>query len=235
MNVWDDYYTAGLYPFQDGVIKLLRSLRLPFFLTGGTALARAYLGHRYSDDLDYFVNDDPDFLIHVRSFENALRQAAGTETWRFEAEGVIRSDRFVSIPLAAGDRTLKIDLVNDIGFRVGAPVDHPELGLIDTLGNIFSNKLGALSRYAEKDVADIWAIWKAHGADWPAALRAAARKDAGLDVVVAAEIIGSFPRGRLGNIRWSRPVDADLFMADLMRIAEEMLGITGLENNGTGD
>jgi hypothetical protein len=29
-----------------GLIRILRTLGTPFFLTGGTALARAYLGHR---------------------------------------------------------------------------------------------------------------------------------------------------------------------------------------------
>jgi hypothetical protein len=30
-----------------------------FYLTGGTALAAFYLFHRYSDDLDFFTNDQP--------------------------------------------------------------------------------------------------------------------------------------------------------------------------------
>jgi len=32
-----------------------------FYLTGGTALGRHYLNHRYSDDLDLFVNRNTDF------------------------------------------------------------------------------------------------------------------------------------------------------------------------------
>ncbi|MDR0551108.1 MAG: nucleotidyl transferase AbiEii/AbiGii toxin family protein [Spirochaetaceae bacterium] len=28
-----------------------------FFLTGGTALSRAYYNHRYSDDLDFFLDN----------------------------------------------------------------------------------------------------------------------------------------------------------------------------------
>jgi hypothetical protein len=42
----ENFYMTDLYPFQDGVIRILRTLGTPFFLTGGTALARAYLGHR---------------------------------------------------------------------------------------------------------------------------------------------------------------------------------------------
>jgi len=32
----------------------------PFYLTGGTALSRGYFNHRYSDDLDLFVNNHKD-------------------------------------------------------------------------------------------------------------------------------------------------------------------------------
>jgi len=50
MNDSQNFYIDSLYPFQDGVIRILRTLDTPFFLTGGTALARGYLGHRFSDD-----------------------------------------------------------------------------------------------------------------------------------------------------------------------------------------
>jgi len=50
-----------LYSQQDKVLNLLAGRLGDFYLTGGTALGRFYLGHRYSDDLDFFVNDYPDF------------------------------------------------------------------------------------------------------------------------------------------------------------------------------
>ena len=34
------------------VHKKLKTLNQPFYLTGGTAVSRGYLHHRYSDDLD---------------------------------------------------------------------------------------------------------------------------------------------------------------------------------------
>jgi len=34
-------------------------LPVEFYLTGGTTLSRVYLHHRYSDDLEFFVNDVP--------------------------------------------------------------------------------------------------------------------------------------------------------------------------------
>ncbi|MBI5050865.1 MAG: nucleotidyl transferase AbiEii/AbiGii toxin family protein, partial [Nitrospirae bacterium] len=54
-----EYYSKILYPLQDKVFPAV--IDSPFYLTGGTALSRGYYNHRYSDDLDYFVNDHSDF------------------------------------------------------------------------------------------------------------------------------------------------------------------------------
>ncbi len=71
----DDYYQNTLYPLQDKVLEIVGKLPVGFYLTGGTALSRAYLHHRYSDDLDFFVNDVPDFKSQVNSIIKALADA----------------------------------------------------------------------------------------------------------------------------------------------------------------
>jgi len=38
----------NLYPLQDGVLRIVQGLALPFYLTGGTALSRHYFAHRHS-------------------------------------------------------------------------------------------------------------------------------------------------------------------------------------------
>ena len=40
-------YLDKLYPFQDKILNLIEQLGLDFYLTGGTALGRCYLSHRY--------------------------------------------------------------------------------------------------------------------------------------------------------------------------------------------
>jgi predicted nucleotidyltransferase component of viral defense system len=61
----DHYYKNKLYPLQDRVLDLIGQTQSDFYLTGGTLLSRFVLHHRYSDDLDFFVNADPDFLEKV--------------------------------------------------------------------------------------------------------------------------------------------------------------------------
>ncbi len=60
-NMLQETYTNKLYPLQDKVLKLLEKVNTHFYLTGGTVLGRYYLHHRYSDDLDLFVNQLTNF------------------------------------------------------------------------------------------------------------------------------------------------------------------------------
>jgi len=57
---------------MDRVLALIRQADTAFYLTGGTALGRHYLHHRYSDDLDLFVNQAVDFRDQVKKALEAL-------------------------------------------------------------------------------------------------------------------------------------------------------------------
>jgi hypothetical protein len=50
-----------LYKLQDRAIAALQDVLQGFYLTGGTALDRFYLHHRYSEDLDFFINAADDY------------------------------------------------------------------------------------------------------------------------------------------------------------------------------
>ncbi|MDR0758720.1 MAG: nucleotidyl transferase AbiEii/AbiGii toxin family protein, partial [Treponema sp.] len=46
-----------------------------FFLTGGTALSRVYYRHRYSDDLDFFVNSSKEYDKQIEIIFSKLTEA----------------------------------------------------------------------------------------------------------------------------------------------------------------
>lgn len=73
------YYFKTLYPLQDQIFALLTSLETEFYLSGGTAASRRYLHHRFSDDLDFFVNDQPEFSLWAERFIQALLK--NQKTW----------------------------------------------------------------------------------------------------------------------------------------------------------
>jgi predicted nucleotidyltransferase component of viral defense system len=76
------YYLNQLYPLQDRVLRVITACDTDFYLTGGTALSRVYLHHRFSDDLDLFVNyasikdTDPRFRLYCDEVLNALVSTA---------------------------------------------------------------------------------------------------------------------------------------------------------------
>ena len=70
------FYTK-LYAFQDELLEIVRAQNVEFYLTGGTVLSRAYLNHRYSDDLDFFVNQAGDCTNGHKSHE--IQQQAGAD------------------------------------------------------------------------------------------------------------------------------------------------------------
>lgn len=59
------FYKDLLYPLQDRVLKQVAASDTPFYMTGGTVLGRFLLLHRYSDDLDFFLNAASDFRAQI--------------------------------------------------------------------------------------------------------------------------------------------------------------------------
>jgi hypothetical protein len=224
MNSPDKYYTKSLYPFQDGVLNIVKKSRLPFYLTGGTALSRGYFNHRYSDDLDFFINDSPEYASLVSRFIDELEKAGPGSILRIDKKKVRRSQHFTQIFVYPdnGDIQLKIDLVNDISYRVGDVVTHRQLGRIDTWRNILSNKLAALYRYEPKDIADIWIIARNKRFSWKTVLDEAKEKDAGLEPLAIVEILKTFPNEKIDTIKWVVCPDKRLFQSDLSKIGDDI-------------
>ncbi|MDY6792792.1 MAG: nucleotidyl transferase AbiEii/AbiGii toxin family protein [Thermodesulfobacteriota bacterium] len=71
----EKFYQNKIYPFQDKILTLVQSSNVDFYLTGGTALSRNYLRHRYSDDLDFFVNHHPEFKNQCKRVIDSLKQS----------------------------------------------------------------------------------------------------------------------------------------------------------------
>ena len=57
------WFEKVLYPFQDEALSLAARVETGFYLTGGTALGRIHLRHRYSEDLDLFGATEDDWRL----------------------------------------------------------------------------------------------------------------------------------------------------------------------------
>jgi len=225
MNSSAGFYTERLYPLQDGILRIVQELALPFYLTGGTALSRHYFAHRYSEDLDLFVSQDPDFAVHLTKLISAFEARQGKSTFRIRYESVQRFEGFATLHVTAadGETDLKIDLVNDTVPHYGGFETSPNLGRVDGWRNILSNKLSALSRFEPKDYADLWVIARNRSFPWKELVDEARTKEAGLDPVVIYDLVRSFPQEMIPSIRWAMEVDQNVFLTDLRRLAGDIL------------
>lgn len=224
-----EYYTKNLYPLQDGILNIVKELKLPFYLTGGTALNRNYFRHRYSDDIDLFVNNDIYFNQHIEALYKVLQEKQRAGLFSIDYQRTRRSENFFQLFILKEDVELKIDLVNDVASHYGDFINNHVLGKIDSLRNILSNKLSAIFRYEPKDVVDIWIICKNFKCNLREIIDEAKSKEAGVDPVAIYEILSSFPLDKLSIIKWIEKPETETFKKEIMQIAEDILH--GRENS----
>lgn len=216
----DTYYTTSLYPLQDKVLRIVDADPKDFYLTGGTALARGYLGHRYSEDLDFF--------LHTKTAFSSMTEEILGRLQGFEIATKVSSDNFVSILI---EKILKVDFVCDSGKRLGEPISSQLFSRIDTVENILANKLTAvIGRDEPRDVVDIWAIATTRVIDWETIFQAVNSKASGIFPPTVTERLESFPIDLLSEIRWiegKRPSD-EKFSQDIQEIIQEILFPPGI-------
>ncbi len=118
-------------------------------LTGGTALARLYLHHRYSDDLDLFTLQGHAGTLG-RDFANELRLRG------FAVEPVTEAVAFMRMWVGDGEDRVQVDIAPD-AQRVEPPAPSA-LGVHShTLRDIAANKIGAFENRSEvKDAVDLY-------------------------------------------------------------------------------
>ena len=156
-----------LYNLQDKVMDVLFNIEDIFYLTGGTCLSRFYQEKRYSDDLDFFSQDEPRFKVGIKNIKNVLKS-------QFRVVEYIQSKDFVRLII---DDFLQIDFMNDRVYRYGKSIILENGYHIDNIENILSNKLNAIiDRDEEKDIFDIYLICKFYNFDWNHILEIAQKK-----------------------------------------------------------
>jgi predicted nucleotidyltransferase component of viral defense system len=219
------YYLDQLYPLQDKVLRVITACDTDFYLTGGTALSRVYLQHRFSDDLDLFVNYasvkdvDPRFRLFCDEVLNALVSNADWQT-----RVALRQPFFVRAFVECDRTTLKLEFVNDVPSHLGTITVHPIFGRVDSIENILANKITAIrDRDEARDLADVWAILKKYGVSLEAAITDARSKAAGTyHAELAQRFLGVGPND-WAAVNWIKAPDQAVYLADLARIGESLL------------
>ncbi|HNR02626.1 MAG TPA: nucleotidyl transferase AbiEii/AbiGii toxin family protein [Anaerolineaceae bacterium] len=180
-----------LSPIQKTFIHIF--LQLPdqehFYLTGGTALAEYYLGHRLSYDLDFFTASDKLVLPVSYQLEKLAQEN------QLVLEVIRRFTTYVEILVNDKDKKLKVDLALDSPFRFLPTVPYTPGIRVNNYIDLCVDKLLAYYGRAEpRDAVDLYFILQSESIE--ELLELAKRKDPGFDLywfAVALKRCTNFP------------------------------------------
>jgi len=162
-----------LTPLQKQFLEIFATLpdQSQFYLSGGTALAEYYFGHRLSYDLDVFTGMDG--LVQPTSFQ--IEKVCAENNLPIK---VVR--RFATfVEFLVGDE-LKVDLALDSPFRFG-PTILSETGVqVNNYEDLSTDKLLAyFGRSEPRDAIDLYFILQKESIE--VLMEQAAQKDTGFD------------------------------------------------------
>jgi len=179
-------------------------------------LGRFYLNHRFSEDLDFFLNKSDTFHSEVKNIEKVL-----VNKFSLLKHQSIVYDDFVRYYIEDEEMALKIEFVNDIAYRCGVPNIY-KYGFIDTPLNILANKLTAVvGRDEPKDVFDICALAQHYKFNWLEVFGEAKNK-AIINEIDVEQRIKSFPVLLFQKVNWQiLPVDLDSVNKAIQTIAND--------------
>ena len=217
MNSSEKDYSK-LYLLQDKFLSWWNTLNLPFYLTGGTALGRFYLNHRFSEDLDFFTNANPQYLRYMAEVKKRI-----SSQFEINTQQSLFSEDFTRLFIIKDDISLKIEFVNDVVYYPGNPEVY-RYGNIDTPLNILSNKLSAIvGRDEPKDIFDIIHLSLNYSFNWMHIFEHTKQK-ALINEIDVAQRIDIFPVEWLENVNWIiTPPDFELYRKCLQQITDDFL------------
>lgn len=205
------------YELQDNILSIIKNELGPFYLTGGTALSRYYLNHRYSEDLDFFCHSEEGFSNSVEDVARSL-----VNSGMLDDDMVQRLNGFVRM-FVGPSAELKVEFVyekfvgvGDYKIVDGIKIDNPK--------NILANKICCIvGRDEPKDVFDIVSIAKAYSFEWKDIMRAAKGKQILNEAEVALRL-EEFPIELLENINWAfSEINTQDFKKNLKQIIRDIL------------
>lgn len=152
------------------IVRATPFLRDNFYLTGGTALAGFYLSHRYSEDLDFFSEEEID-LLNLNSALKKIKSRLGVKRSEFE-QSYNRNLFF----LYFGKKILKTEFTFFPFPRINKA--NTIMGLqVDSLEDIAVNKLFTIyQRVAARDYIDLYCIFQEKKMKMPELIKQAKSK-----------------------------------------------------------
>ena len=198
-----------LSSLQQEVLDAFFQREKRFFLTGGAALAGYYLGHRSTEDLDFFTTED---CLE----EGSHRLQVVARQMDAEIESLRTSPDFRRYLVRRGEEAAVVDLVYDRAPQLCPEKRSVGQLRIDPPEEILANKLCTLLSRAEvRDLVDVRALERA-GYPVESVLDLASRKDGGLTPGQLAWVLSEIEVGDDAQIPGGvSPAELRAFLEDL--------------------
>lgn len=166
-----------IFEYQDKVLEALKERAAPFYLAGGTTLAKFYFQHRDSYDLDFFSQEYS--LAKVRELVQIIETDTGKKS---KLIGQNLKDGFAKLSIydliLGAKESLKIDFVEDL-LPLLKPLKRIDGIDILSLDDIYLRKIHAIAgtlpvtdkvgqrhflggRLAAKDFYDVYQLSSTH-------------------------------------------------------------------------
>ena len=160
-----------------------------FYLTGGTALAEFYFGHRKSYDLDIFTSQVGLILPVSRLVEEEFKKS------KFSLNIIRRFESFTEFEISQESEIIKLQFALDSPFRFKEPADSDSGIKVNNYEDIIIDKfLAFFGRVEPRDAVDLYFILEKENF-WELS-KLAKKKDPGFDLywmATALEKVKSFP------------------------------------------
>ena len=142
-----------------------------FYFSGGTALSEFYLQHRFSEDLDFFAENDFD-VTELSLFLNTHKSDYGAKTLQYQ-QSFNRNLFFLKF---SKEQTLKVEFTYYPFPRLEIGVSFGKLS-VDSILDIAVNKAFTLTQKARgRDYFDLFEINQKYGFDFKHLLKLAHQK-----------------------------------------------------------
>lgn len=137
---------------------LPEEIQTSFYLTGGTALSAFYLGHRLSEDMDFFT-DAEEKMAPIEFLTGIIRGLPSVDHLHFER----LFDRRIFVAAFKDAQILKVEFTI---YPFKSLEDRLKIGKlrVDSLMNLVTGKLFAMAdRFDPKDFVDLYFVLKEKG------------------------------------------------------------------------
>jgi len=146
-----------------------------FYLTGGTALAEFYLGHRRSYDLDFFTAEENLLIPFVGRVGEDLPKA------QYRIDVIRRLEAFAELEVHKEGETVRLHLACDAPFRFEEPQPSGYGVKINDYRDLIVDKLLTFfGRWKHRDAIDLFFILRSEPIE--TLMEMAKQKDPGFDL-----------------------------------------------------